>query len=189
MNRSGDLFAGIEELLTMTVASTVREGVVQFEVVGMASRNLSDRTRAEYRRDLDDLATFLESRGLHRLGDVSLNHLEHYQAEMDGRGYAPATRRRKTQSIKAFFGFLDRQAILQTDVAARLPCRASRSASRGSFPSGSTRISYGLARTTRAMRRSWSCSSRQGCASLSWPTRPSPTVSWTAWCTTPTAST
>ncbi len=47
--------------------------------------------------------------------------MEAYQAEMDGRGYTPATRRRKTQSIKAFFAFLERQAVLETDVAARLP--------------------------------------------------------------------
>jgi len=121
MKYRGDLFAVIEEFPVMTVATTIREGIFGFETVGMASRNLSARTRAEYRRDLEDLATFLEGRGLHRLGDVGLNHLEHYQAEMDSRGYAPATRRRKTQSIKAFFGFLEHQAILQTDVATRLP--------------------------------------------------------------------
>lgn len=115
-----DLFAGIEEFPFMTVATTIRAGIAAFETVGMASRNLSERTRVEYRRDLEDLAAFLEERGLRRLGDVSLNHLEAYQAKMDERGYTPATRRRKTQSIKAFFGFLDRQAILETDVAARL---------------------------------------------------------------------
>jgi site-specific recombinase XerD len=77
-----------------------------FETVYMASRNLTDRTRAEYKRDVQQLVTFLEKRGVHRPQDVSLTHLQAFLAELDTQGLAGVTRRRKVSSIKAFFGFL-----------------------------------------------------------------------------------
>lgn len=112
--------ASLDLMLTMSEAATVAEGISVFETVGMASRNLSTRTRVEYSNDLEDFRRFLERRGVKRLGGVFLAHLESYQAEMDARGYSPATRRRKSQSIKAFFTFLWRQDILRVDVGARL---------------------------------------------------------------------
>jgi len=113
--------ASIDLMLTMSETATVAQGLGVFETVGMASRNLSSRTRVEYRKDLEDFQAFLERRGVVSLGGVFLAHLEAYQAEMDSRGYAPATRRRKCQSIKALFTFLWRQGILRVDVGARLP--------------------------------------------------------------------
>ncbi|MFL5626087.1 MAG: site-specific integrase, partial [Ktedonobacteraceae bacterium] len=68
---------------------------------GMPARNLSPETRKNYRHDLVDLLAFLKDRGASNLIDISLRHLEAYQAEMDRRGYSASTRNRKTHSIKS----------------------------------------------------------------------------------------
>src|SRR5947209_2655852 len=99
---------------------TVRQGLALFETVGMPARKLSERTRIEYTNDLTDLATFLESRGVTRLDQVSLQHLEAYQAELDRRSYKASTCERKTYAIKALFAFLERHGIIQENVATRL---------------------------------------------------------------------
>src|SRR5947207_11985187 len=88
---------------------TLKQALALFEVVGMPARNLSPRTRAEYRHDLGDLITDLNRQGVSTLAGVSLKHLENYQAAMDRRGYKPSTRNRKTHAIKSFFTFLWRQ--------------------------------------------------------------------------------
>lgn len=120
MTVSDDALVDIDVLLETTQTTTIRQAISLFERVGMASRNLAARTRVEYRRDLQDLAAYLEGRGVTQLRDVYLAHLEAYQAEMDCRGYTAATRRRKSQSIKGFFRFLYRQSILLKDIGARL---------------------------------------------------------------------
>lgn len=87
----------------------------------MAFRNLADRTRVEYRRDIHDLIQFLE--GVCHVNaptDVELSHLERYQAELDRRGLTGSSRRRKTASIRSFFGFLESHSYIVTNVASRL---------------------------------------------------------------------
>jgi integrase/recombinase XerD len=107
---------------------TVRLAIKAYETVGMPARNLSARTRVEYLKDLRDLATFLEQRGVVKLDQASLRHLESYQVEMDTRGYKPATRRRKTLTIRSFFNFLHAQRLLADNYASRLiPPRIPRS--------------------------------------------------------------
>jgi site-specific recombinase XerD len=83
----------------------------------MPARNLSPRTRTEYRHDLLDLLAFLKDRGTSKLADISLRHLEAYQAEMDRRGYSSNTRNRKTHSIKSLFHFLHRLGITSHNIA------------------------------------------------------------------------
>jgi len=86
----------------------------------MPARDLAARTRLEYKNDLSDLIEFLTKRGITRLDQVTLQHLENYQAEMDRRGYSASTRERKTYSIKSFFKFLNHHRVLATNVASRL---------------------------------------------------------------------
>src|SRR5919205_1934792 len=98
--------------LGATVAiQTVEQAIALFVSDGMPARNLSPLTRKHYRHDLADLLTFLQHRGVSTLADVSLRHLEAYQAEMDRRGYASSTRQRKTHSIRSLFHFLYRLSI------------------------------------------------------------------------------
>lgn len=106
---------------------TVAEAVVLFESVGMPARGLSAHTRSAYHADLEDFATFLRQRAVQRLSEVSLAHLEAYQAELDHRGLSPASRRRKTHTLKSFFRFLWDRSITEDHLAARLvPPRAPR---------------------------------------------------------------
>ena len=100
--------------------TTLGQGLALFETVGMPARNLSVRTRREYKNDLADLVAFLAQRGVTKTDDVSLRDLESYQAEMDRRGYKPSTRQRKTYAIKSFFRFLEHQGLAAENVASGL---------------------------------------------------------------------
>ena len=104
----------------METIETLEQGLAFFETMGMPARNLAARTRQEYHNDLTDLNTFLAQRGIITLAQVGLQDLEHYQAEMDRRGYRPATRERKTYAIKSWFEFLHRQNVITNNVASRL---------------------------------------------------------------------
>jgi integrase/recombinase XerC len=104
----------------MEKIETLEQGLAFFETVGMPARSLAARTRQEYRDDLTDLITFLNKRGITTLAQMGLQDLEQYQAEMDRRGYKPATRRRKTSAIKSWFEFLHRQNVINNNIASRL---------------------------------------------------------------------
>jgi site-specific recombinase XerD len=73
----------------------------------LASRNLAERTRAEYARDIAFLIRFLtEQTDVTTIARVDAYHLEAYLAELDRRSYSGQARRRKVSSLKSFFGFL-----------------------------------------------------------------------------------
>ncbi len=91
-----------------------------FETVYMASRNLAARTREEYSTDIAQLTEFLEARGVDRVEDIGLSHLQAFLAHLDERGLTGVTRRRKTASIKAFFGFLTTHGLLTRNPAREL---------------------------------------------------------------------
>jgi site-specific recombinase XerD len=111
----------LEDIITnIGGVETLKQALALFETVGMPARNLSERTRTEYSNDLLDLIEFLEKRGVTKLADVSLSHLEVYQAEMDRRGFEDSTRRRKTYAIKSFFRFLYNQDVTRENIASRL---------------------------------------------------------------------
>src|SRR4051794_35207482 len=87
----------------------------------LTSRNLAARTRHEYSADLQDLITFLDERCfIHSLSSVEKKHLEGYLAELDRRGFAGSTRRRKVASIRSLFWFLEEQGLLTLNPARRL---------------------------------------------------------------------
>ncbi len=96
------------------------EALQLFETLYMASRNLAARTRDEYKTDIIQLATFLQTRGIRRVGETGLAHLQAFLADLDARGLTGVTRRRKTASIKAFFGFLTAHGLLARNPAREL---------------------------------------------------------------------
>jgi len=53
----------------------MKDGLVFFQDVGMSLKNLAQRTREEYSRDVTDLIEFLEARGLTELYNLSFAHL------------------------------------------------------------------------------------------------------------------
>lgn len=100
---------------------TLDQALALFEKVGMPARNLAARTREEYKNDLGDLIQFLEERGVEKIGDqLDLSHLETYLAELESRGLAASTRRRKTYSIKSFFRFLEGHGLIENNIATKL---------------------------------------------------------------------
>lgn len=98
----------------------LERALVLFETVYMASRNLSARTRVEYKADLTQLTEFLRGRGIGRVEQISLAHLQAFLAHLDARGLTGVTRRRKTASIKALFGFLAASGLIRHNPAREL---------------------------------------------------------------------
>lgn len=98
-------------------SKTIKQGISLFATIGMPARNLAERTRQEYIKDLTDVAAFLAQQGVTKLDEIDCQALERYQAEMDRRGYAASTRNRKTYAIKSFFHFLRRQGLVVENVA------------------------------------------------------------------------
>ncbi len=99
---------------------TIETALHLFETVYMASRNLAQRTRAEYKEDVTQLVAFLTKRGISQLREVSLSHLQLFMAELDSRGLSGVTRRRKTASIKSWFNFLTTAGLLRHNPAQQL---------------------------------------------------------------------
>jgi site-specific recombinase XerD len=99
---------------------TLEQAIDLFVTDGMPARNLSPQTRKNYRHDLIDLLAFCKDRGASTLAELSLRHLEAYQAEMDKRSYSASTRNRKTHSIKSLFHFLYRLGITNHNIADKL---------------------------------------------------------------------
>ena len=96
------------------------QALEHYKTIYMPSRNLAPRTRIEYATDIEDLIAFLGQNDVHDVGQVSLNHLERYLAELDRRGQTGATRRRKASSITSFFDFLRSANITQNNPAEKL---------------------------------------------------------------------
>jgi site-specific recombinase XerD len=99
---------------------TIREAIEEYEKIYLPARNLAERTRIEYANDLIDLVVFLEKAGARRVGDVGLIHLERYLAELDRRGYAGSTRKRKTVTIRSLFSFLYASGRITNNIARKL---------------------------------------------------------------------
>ena len=87
---------------------TLQEALELYETVYMPSRNFSEKTRLDYRHDILDLIRFLAKSRRRRLDRLSLRDLEAFLAELDHRGLAGSSRRRKVYAIKSFFAFLYR---------------------------------------------------------------------------------
>jgi len=85
---------------------TFEKAIAAFQNIYMASRNLSPRTREEYKSDVCQLAAFLNAHAIVKPAEVSLSHLQSFLAHLDATRLSGITRRRKTSSIRSFFGFL-----------------------------------------------------------------------------------
>ena len=109
--------------MTSGAASSVEsiyEAVNLFEYVGMLERGLSQRTRREYRKDLDDFVEYLEGQAVFAIGAVNLSHLEGFQSALKRAGCKQSTVRRKSFALKVFFRFLDSYGVITGDIASEL---------------------------------------------------------------------
>lgn len=100
---------------------SLQEALAQYQQILLTARNLVPRTRQEYTRDLRELIDFLETRCFVFLARrVERNHLEHYLAELDHRGFNGNSRRRKYASARSFFGYLLQAELIERDPTQRL---------------------------------------------------------------------
>ena len=73
----------------------LRKALDDYKTVYMPYRNFAGRTRVEYLNDIEDLIRFLEQLGIKEAKDIGLPQLERYLAQLDHRGIAGSTRKRK----------------------------------------------------------------------------------------------
>jgi site-specific recombinase XerD len=99
---------------------TLRKALRDYKSIYMAYRNFADRTRVEYQNDLEDLIQFLERIGVKEVRGTGLPQLEQYLAELDHRGIASSTRKRKVVSIRSFLSYLYDDQYTTTNLAKRL---------------------------------------------------------------------
>ena len=95
-------------------------GLLEFVGVYMPFRDLAQKTREEYERDVRDLVEYLSSLGLQYWDEVGLKHLQDYLAELDKRKLTASTRNRKTYSIKTFYNSLVSRGHIISNPAERL---------------------------------------------------------------------
>lgn len=100
--------------------SSVYEAVNLFEYVGMLERNLSRRTKREYRKDVDDFVAYLEGQSVSAIQGVTLDHLRGFQVALTKAGCKQSTVRRKTFALKVFCTFLSTYRVITEDIAGEL---------------------------------------------------------------------
>jgi site-specific recombinase XerD len=81
---------------------TLREEFEEYKSVYLGTRNYSEKTRVEYSHDVEELVAFLEKTGIVRVGELGVPGLERYLANLDRRGIAGSTRKRKVVSVRLF---------------------------------------------------------------------------------------
>ena len=99
---------------------TLEAALALYERIYMPSRNFAQKTRLNYRNDLTNLIAFLHKLGHQRPDRIALGDLEGYLAELDRRGLAGSSRRRKTFACKSFFTFLYRSGYIPQNPSNRL---------------------------------------------------------------------
>ncbi|MBL8049622.1 MAG: tyrosine-type recombinase/integrase [Anaerolineales bacterium] len=99
---------------------TLRQALEEYRTIYLASRNFAERTRVEYINDLQDLINFLEQSGLKEVKNVGLPQLERFLAELDRRGLAGSTRKRKVVSIRSFLWYLYQDGYISVNLSKRL---------------------------------------------------------------------
>jgi site-specific recombinase XerD len=61
-----------------------------------------------------------ESTGIKRVGEIGVPNIDRYLAELDRRGVAGTTRKRKVVSIRSFFTFLYQDNHIAVNLAKRI---------------------------------------------------------------------
>ena len=72
----------------------------------MAARNLAAKTRVEYESDITQFLDFLESSHVHDITQLAPKHIRGFLAELDQRGLAGSSRRRKFSVVRSFCRWL-----------------------------------------------------------------------------------
>lgn len=96
---------------------TLRKALDDYETIYMPYRNFADRTRIEYQNDLEGFIAFLGRAGITHVQELGIQIVERYGAELEQKGFASLTRKRKVVAIRSFLAFLYREHHLGTNIA------------------------------------------------------------------------
>src|SRR3990172_8457123 len=99
---------------------TLREALNEYKNVYMAYRNFAERTREEYQNDIENFIEFLERSGRGRVKELGLPIVERYVAQLEQRGYASLTRKRKVVTIRSFLMFLYQDGYIDVNIAKKV---------------------------------------------------------------------
>lgn len=96
-----------------SMESTIPNFVAYLEQV----KNASNSTVMSYQRDLKKLFTFLESKGITNLADVTSTSLNSYILFLEKEGFSTSTVSRNVASMKSYFHFIFSKNHLEEDPA------------------------------------------------------------------------
>src|SRR5215213_10041311 len=95
----------------------LRKALDEYKTIYMPYRNFADRTRVEYQNDLEAFIEFLERAGITHVQELGIPIIERYGAELEQKGFASLTRKRKVVAIRSFLSFLYQEHHLTTNLA------------------------------------------------------------------------
>jgi len=99
---------------------TLRKAVDDYKTVYMPYRNFAERTRVEYLNDIESLVEFLEKSGINHVKEIGLPVIERYVAQLEQKGFASFTRKRKVVAIRSFLSFLYQDGYIDTNIAKKV---------------------------------------------------------------------
>ena len=80
-------------------------------------KGTSTNTEMSYKRDLEKVQHFMESRGIHETSDVSKQDLQDYVKYLQDNKFAAATVSRNIASLKAFYHYMVQEGIIAEDIS------------------------------------------------------------------------
>jgi integrase/recombinase XerD len=99
---------------------TLRKALDDYKTVYMPYRNFAERTREEYLNDLEALLGYLEMVGTIHVKALGLPIIERYVANLEQKGFASLTRKRKVVAIRSFLSYLYEDGCLNTNIAKKI---------------------------------------------------------------------
>ena len=87
----------------------------RFEDYLRFDRGLSTKTTTAYRTDLAQLVNYLDGRGLHTPDNVRTANLREFIYDLRESGRGASTIRRKVSALRSYFGFLQTEALVESD--------------------------------------------------------------------------
>ena len=80
-------------------------------------KGISLNTEMAYRRDLMKLVRYLDSQGIHEVGQITATNLNSYMLHMEKQKLTNTTISRNVASIKGFFNYLFKKKYIKEDVS------------------------------------------------------------------------
>lgn len=103
----------------MRTLPTMSKLLDSYDAYLLLERGMSDNTRAAYRSDVEKLVCYLAD-GATTLGDVTLDTLHNFAADLHDLGISPRSQARIVSGVKSFFKFLKNQQFIEHNPARML---------------------------------------------------------------------